>query len=191
RLCCWGCLASAAVGLLVVPAVACPIAYPREEQLWLERAGLIFLLGWAAYASFSSDRTPQAAWMSGVTLVLILLALAPLVLGFARLREIGKSAFGGPDLGPYLRREGWAVTFWLLSVPLGVSVGVVLGGVRERLAGRGGRVSVEAGAALAAVAAPVALRLLRPDVTVGFGCYGPGPTSAFAGWLLTGGLGVN
>jgi hypothetical protein len=27
-------------------------------------------------------------------------------------------------------------------------------------------------------------------VTVGFACYGPGP-SAFAGWLLTNGLGVN
>ena len=35
------------------------------------------------------------------------------------------------------------------------------------------------------------LRALRPDVAVGFASYGPGPTSAFAGWLLADGLGVD
>jgi hypothetical protein len=59
------------------PGLAYSTPYPRAEQLWLERAGLLLLIGWAAYATFSSDRTPQAAWMSAVTLGLTLLALVP------------------------------------------------------------------------------------------------------------------
>jgi hypothetical protein len=196
RLFCWGCLALAALGLLLVPALAYPTTDPRAEQLWLERAGILLLLGWAAYATFSSDRTPQAAWMSAVTLGLILFALVPLITGFLGLGEAVATLFKSVNFRPVLRREGWALTLWLLSVPVGVSVGATLGGVRERLAGRGRRaadvgMAFQVGAALAAVAAPVVLRAIRPDVTVGFACCGPGPTSAFAGWLLTSGLGLN
>src|SRR5262249_7605500 len=123
--------------------------------------------------------------LGALGLLVFLFGWAPSGLG-----ALAVELIGAEPLGAFLRQDVWPLTFCLLAVPLGVSAGVCLGAVRRALKGRAAvesrtvRSAFVLGGAVAVIASLAALRVVRPEGVLGFGCYGPGPTSLLAGRLL-------